>query len=220
VAHGAERDVSDETGAANEASEPSPSEPPLPAQRAGTPRPRRSNTLALLVAVVAVLVIGGSALLIWRWFTPGRPAASTTPGVQTPSADPAVASAQARAVGDLLGAWVADDTAAIENLVTAQSLPWSVPPPPLPGNVPRGLVGAVAKPRLEGDTWVIGDQASVFVRLTGDGISPKGLVTAQLTVANATSRRVDVGVVQEGGAWKIDTVNGLPAAQGLQTLLR
>jgi hypothetical protein len=215
--------MSDTAKTPDEAGEPTPPEtalPPAASPSHRTPSSKHSNTVAILVAVVAVLVIGLSALLVWQWFGARQPAASTSPGVETTGGDPAVASAQAKAVGEFLGAWVADDKGAIEKLVTARSLPWTVAPPPLPDNIPRALVSAVAKPRIEGDTWVIGDQSTVFVRLNGDGVSPKGLVVAQLVVSNGAPRRVEVGVVEEGGAWKVDTVNGLPAAQGLGALLR
>ncbi len=183
----------------------------------GAPERRRSpaTVWAAVVAVVAIIVIVVGGLLAWRMLAPAPQVAAPAGG-----GDAATASAQARAVADLIAAWAADDRAAIESHVTSASLPWTAPPPGLPPGISRGLVATLAQPYQSGLSWVVGDPSYAQVTLTADGKSPDGTVTAQIIVGNGTPRAASFGVVLEHGAWKAATMDGLPVAQGLQRLLQ
>ncbi len=197
-----------------------PAAPEAPDTSARPKPPAERRVWPIVVAIAAILIIlTGAAFSAWILLGTRAPTPVTAPAV-APGGDPAIASIQAKVVADLVAAWAADDRATIESLVASSALPWTAPAPPLPAGISRELVATLAKPHQEGTAWVVGDPSYAELSATADGGSPEGVVHVRVIVGGGTPRDVSVGVVSEGGGWKVSTVDGLKPADGLARLLQ
>jgi len=160
-----------------------------------------------VVAVVVVVAIG--AVLVLGGKVDPRP----------PAAPDAAAISQSLAVAAFLKAYVKDDAATMEKLVTPASVPWTAPPPTLPPGVSTDTVASFIEPFREGGQVVIGNPLVLEVRMTGDGKEPTGTVTARIEVRKQRTRTVAVGVVLDQGRWLVDTIDGAPAVKAVKAFV-
>ena len=162
-----------------------------------------------VVGAVTVLIAGGAIAAVVMLSNPARRGGTTGATTET------TATAQAFAVSDFLAAYVKGDAAAIETHVTVRSRPWTAPALRLPAGVSPDAAASAIAPSREGDSLALDVPFVVHLRLTGDGKAPTGTVTTIVTRSGASAQEATVGVVLSGGHWLVDSIGGLPAAEGI-----
>jgi hypothetical protein len=168
---------------------------------------RRTLWVALVVAgVLLVAGVGAAVYFATGGSTPGTGAADT------------VGAQQSLAVAAFIKAYVKDDAATMEKLVTPRNIPWDAPPPALPPGVSTDTVASFIDPYRAGPEVVIGNPLVVEVRMTGDGREPTGTVTAVISTRKQPTRTVEVGVVLASGRWLLDTIDGRPVVDSVHSL--
>ena len=176
----------------------------MTARRSG-PRSALWVTLAV-IALVVVIALAGAV-----WYT--------SRAGQAPAAAPdTVGTRQSLAVAAFLKAYVKDDAATMEKLVTPTSVPWTAAPPALPAGVSTDTVASFIEPFHENGQVVIGNPLVLEVRMTGDGREPTGTVTARISTRKQAARTVMVGMVLDNGTWLVDTIDGVPAVKAAKAL--
>jgi hypothetical protein len=173
-----------------------------------TDRTWNRRSVWITVAVVAVILAAVVAAAIYMGSSSPKP----TVAPNTPAID------QALAVAGFLKAYVRDDPATMERLVTARNIPWDAPPPTLPPGVSTDTVASFIEPFREGDQIVIGNPLVIEVRMAGDGKEPTGTVTARISTRKQPTRTVRIGLVLSGGRWLVDTVDGVAAVKAVKAL--
>jgi hypothetical protein len=134
------------------------------------------------------------------------------PGTDTPAVS------QSLAVAAFLKAYVRDDAATMEKLVTKRNTPWDAPPPTLPPGVSTDTVASFIEPYRENGQLVIGNPLVLEVRMSGDGKEPTGTVTAEISARKQPARTVKIGLVLVDGKWLVDTVDGKPVVRTVRSL--
>jgi hypothetical protein len=174
-----------------------------------TPSRRGDRGLWIALAVVALVVVAGIAVAIYLAATGNQP---------RPAGADTVATKQSLAVAAFLKAYVKDDAATMEKLVTSRNIPWKAPPPALPAGVSTDTVASFIEPYRENGQVVIGSPLVLEVRMSGDGKEPTGTVTAEISARKQPARTVAIGMVLKDGRWLVDTVDGRPVAKAVKSL--